>query len=793
MVPTTSDSNTPAHAAARDERAGARSARWPDAPGRIVLSRPRRVRKRNHRAQRGRSRPAAQRREPALCVGGTTGPLTLALWCEAANVGDGRHARKEDRAMSQHTNRLARETSPYLRQHAHNPVDWYPWGPEAFARAQKEDKPILLSIGYSACHWCHVMERESFADEDTARLMNELFVNIKVDREERPDIDHIYMTAVQLLTGRGGWPLTVFLCPDGRPFLGGTYFPPVDRHGLPAFRRVLLAVARAYREKRDDIATTAAQLVEALQRVETPETADIPCDRALLDEAAARLASLYDPTYGGLAPAPKFPNTAVFEYFLQYAMLSGDPRYREMVEHTLVRMARGGIFDQIGGGFHRYSVDERWLVPHFEKMLYDNALLARLYLLAYQATHRAEFARVARDTLAYLLRELRSPEGGFYSSQDADSEGEEGKYYVWTRQEVLDVLGPELGELACRYWDMTDVGNFEHHTNVLHVTLEPAGLARLTGRTEDEVTAALEQARQRLFAARQQRVPPARDDKILTAWNALAVSAFALASEVLEDPVYADTVRQTLDFVETHLWLADGLRSTFAAGVAKYPAHLDDMAFLLTAYLDAFEALQDARHLERAERLAEELLHHFWDRERPGFFFTSDHHDPLIVRSKPAFDGAIPSGNSAACRALQRLARLTGKVYGEHAAAMLATYATTVRAQPSGFANMLCAAAFAVAPPCEIVVVEAERGAGASLARTVRQHYVPHRVLIVASPGDGNEHLPLVAGKNLPPTAAAAAYVCRGFTCLPPVTDAESLAALLPRLGNVGLPTNANA
>ncbi|GBD24890.1 hypothetical protein HRbin30_00204 [bacterium HR30] len=686
--------------------------------------------------------------------------------------------------MAKRTNRLGSETSPYLRQHAHNPVDWYPWGPEAFERAQREDKPILLSIGYSACHWCHVMERESFEDEDTARLMNELFVNIKVDREERPDVDHIYMTAVQLLTGRGGWPLTVFLCPDGRPFYGGTYFPPVDRHGLPAFRRVLLAVAQTYRERRDEVLKTAGQLVEALKRVETPEEGAAAWGGELLEHAAQRLGSAYDPEYGGLHPAPKFPNSSVFEFFLQYFFLSGEQRYGDMVVHTLRSMAQGGIFDQLGGGFHRYSVDERWLVPHFEKMLYDNALLARLYLHAFQAFGEPLFARVARQTLDYLLREMRSPEGGFYSSQDADSEGEEGKFYVLTRQEVMDLLVDDVGALAFRYLDVSEEGNFEHGRNVLHVTLEVEQLAKLFGRPATEVAQALDQARQQLFVARQRRVPPARDDKILTAWNGMAASAFALAAEVLGEERYATVARETLQFIEQRLWLANGLHSTYAEGIAKYPAHLDDVAFLLEGYLDAFEALQEMAYLDRADTLATELLEHFWDPERPGFYFTSDRHEPLIVRSKPAFDGAIPSGNSVACNALLRLAHLTGKaVYEQRAKALLDAYAATMQAQPSGFANLLCAASFYLAGPCEVVVVESSRGAGTHLAQTVRRHYLPHRVLLVAWPEDGKANLPLVQGKTCSGSLPAVAFVCMGFTCSPPVADTAALEALLPKPG----------
>ena len=684
--------------------------------------------------------------------------------------------------MERKPNRLVKETSPYLRQHAFNPVDWYPWCEEAFARARAENKPILLSIGYSACHWCHVMERESFEDEETARLMNELFVNIKVDREERPDIDHVYMSAVQLLTGRGGWPLTVFLRPDGTPFYGGTYFPPTDRHGLPAFRRVLLAVAQAYRERPEEIAKTATQILEALEKIESaPAGAPAQLEPSLVQTAADKLARLYDPEHGGLRGAPKFPNASIFELFLVHGATTRNAEFLGMVHHTLQQMARGGMYDQLGGGFHRYSVDERWLVPHFEKMLYDNALLVPLYLRASQCTTERSFQQVARETLAYLLREMQSPEGGFYSSQDADSEGEEGRFFVWKREEILAVLGPELGELACRYFGVTEVGNFEGRRNVLHQSLTLEQLARLTGVPLQQVAEQIAEARRLLFAAREQRAKPARDDKVLAAWNGMAISAFACAAEVLGERQYEEVARRVSEFLFSHMWRQGRLVSVYAAGQAKGLGHLEDYAFVATGLLDLFELTQEIGFLHRATELADILLEHFWDKNAAGFFFTSDEHEALVHRAKPFFDGAIPSGNSVACRALLRLYHFTGEPgYQRHAVAMLEAYSAAMRDQPSGFANLLCAAAWFIAEPTEIVIWGRDPAAEA-FVRAVRQRYVPHRVVLVCRPGDGKEALPLVQGKERT-SGGSCAFLCQRMTCSPPLFSVEEFQSALAQL-----------
>jgi uncharacterized protein YyaL (SSP411 family) len=676
-----------------------------------------------------------------------------------------------------HTNRLIHETSPYLRQHAHNPVDWYPWGEEALARARQENKPIMLSVGYSACHWCHVMEHESFEDEATARLMNEHFVNIKVDREERPDIDHIYMNAVQMLTGRGGWPMTMFLTPEGKPFYGGTYFPKEERYGMPSFQRVLLAVAQAYREKPEDVQKTVGQLMAGLQRIEALQPSDQPLDAGLVTAAASKLSGAYDEVHGGIGQAPKFPNEAALELFLRAYHDTRQQTYLDMVLHTLREMARGGIYDQLGGGFHRYSVDERWLVPHFEKMLYDNAQLVPLFLSAHQLTGDRFFADVARDVLEYVAREMRGAGGGFFSTQDADSEGEEGKFFLWDVAEVRRILGDEVAEIVCRYWDISEAGNFEHR-NILHVTLEVEQLAKMFRRDVEETRQLQADARAKLFAVREQRIKPGLDDKMLTAWNALMISAYAKAAEVLGEPRYEQIAVAAVAFIEKTLQRGDRLLSTYKDGVAKLNGYLDDYAFFVAALLDVFELVQDRRYLDRAVALTDSLIAHFWDMGAGGFFFTSDDHEALIVRSKPAFDGSIPSGNSVAARNLLRLYHYTEKAgYLEHAETLLRLYAGPMREQPFGFANMLCAVDFYTQKPREIVVV-GPPAAGAALLQRIRTTYLPNRTLSVVDPSRGEALPSLLQGKGEldgKPTV----YVCHNMTCSAPVTEWAELEPLL--------------
>ncbi|MGE0826523.1 MAG: thioredoxin domain-containing protein [Candidatus Binatia bacterium] len=677
------------------------------------------------------------------------------------------------------TNRLIHETSPYLLQHAHNPVDWYPWGEEAFARAKQENKPILLSVGYSACHWCHVMEHESFESEKIAKLMNELFVNIKVDREERPDIDEIYMNAVQMLTGRGGWPMTVFLTPEGKPFYGGTYFPSEDRHGLPAFPRVLAGVAQAYYERPQDVAQSTSQILANLEKLTQREETIRSLQVETLERAAASLVQHVDQTYGGLGGAPKFPNSMVFAFFLRAYKGTNNEQYLRVTTHTLRKMAAGGIYDHLGGGFHRYSVDERWLVPHFEKMLYDNALLAGLYLEAYQVTHEEFFRQMVEDILAYVEREMLHPNGGFYSTQDADSEGKEGTFFIWSQEEVLLLLGEEKGAIFCRYYDVTDVGNFEHY-NILHPTLTVEQLAKLFDRSSDDVSQVLRDAKARLFAIREQRVKPGRDEKILTSWNGLMVSAFTEAYKVVGNPRYLEIARKTASFILNNLYKNERLLRSYRDGQAKVNAYLDDYAYFVAALLDLYEATFERLYLDRAKDLTEVLLTRFWDSNEGGFFFTSDEHEVLISRSKSAFDGAVPSGNSVATLNLLRLGFLTDtRKYIEKAEKILRLFYDPMEQNPFGFSHMLSALDFYLRNPTEIVVLGDREGAETQQWLShIHRFFLPNKTIRCVNPHEGEAMPSFLAGREHQ-GGKLTAYVCQNFTCSLPVTTWEGLETLL--------------
>jgi uncharacterized protein len=647
-------------------------------------------------------------------------------------------------------NRLAQETSPYLLQHKDNPVDWHPWGEEALSRARDQNKPILVSIGYSACHWCHVMERESFEDPEVAAVMNEHFVPVKVDREERPDVDAIYMDAVQAMTGHGGWPLNAFLTPDGVPFYAGTYFPPQPRQGMPSWRMVLEGVARAWEEQRDQIVDGSDRIVGHLQasaRIEAPEG---EIDPALLDAAVAGLRRGYDAEHGGWGGAPKFPAASSVEFLLR----RGE---RQMALHTLRRMAGGGMYDQVGGGFARYSVDAQWVVPHFEKMLYDNALLARAYLHGFQVSGEPFFERVARETLDWALRELRQEEGGFASALDADSEGVEGKFYVWTVDEVRAALEPELADVAIEHFGMSAAGNFEGANIAVRATPDPEQL--------DEIKAGL-------LAARERRVRPGLDDKRLTAWNALMISALADAGAALCEPRYREAAVAAAEFVLRDLRDADGrLLRTYNQGRAHLDAYLEDHAFLLEALLTLYEATFDARWFAEARALADQILDRFADRERGGFFSTADDHEPLIARRKDLEDHPIPSGGSAAAFGLLRLARLTGEAGYEDAAVGHVRLLHTLAAQhPGAFGHLLAAIDFLLGDVREVALVGDGRE---PLEAVVREAFRPHIVL-----AGGDAGVPLLEGRE-PVGGRAAAYVCERFACQRPVTEPDELRALL--------------
>jgi uncharacterized protein len=674
-------------------------------------------------------------------------------------------------------NRLIQEQSPYLRQHAYNPVDWYPWSEEALSRARNENKPILLSVGYSACHWCHVMERESFENEQIARLMNENFVSIKVDREERPDLDQIYMDAVQLLTGRGGWPLTVFLTPEGKPFYGGTYFPPEDRQGMAGFPRVLAAIVNAFRNQPADVQQNVDRLIKGIEGLAEfkPETGEVPPD--LAEVGARALAQHYDRVNGGIGNAPKFPNSFVFSLFLRMFQATGDREFAEMVRETLARMAKGGIYDQLGGGFHRYSVDDHWLVPHFEKMLYDNALLARLYLDAGRALNEPEFLTVAREILDYVLREMTSPEGGFYSTQDADSEGEEGKFFLWTPAETREVLGEELSRLADRYFDVSPEGNFEHR-NILHRTIGVDDAARLFEKTPEDMRHLLAEIRKRLFQARERRIKPARDDKILAAWNGMMIGALAEGFRALGDERYLKAARHAVDFVMTRLWDCRSLRRSFKDGVARFNAYLEDYAILANAMVDTYEASLDRGYLDSARVMADVILERFLDDGNGGFFFTSTDHERLVTRSKAVFDGSTPSGNSAAVMALLRLYAYSGEErYEAEARRTLDLLRNFIQRQPFAFSHMLEAVDLYQRSPVEIVIV-GDRGAPEveQWIKRLGERYLPNRAIFLADPrGRDAGFVPEQVRGKTQLEGKPTAYVCRGHTCTAPMTSFDAL------------------
>jgi uncharacterized protein len=658
-------------------------------------------------------------------------------------------------------NALAHETSPYLLQHKDNPVDWRPWGPEALAEARERDVPLIVSIGYSACHWCHVMERESFEDPDVAALMNERFVCVKVDREERPDVDAIYMDAVQAMTGHGGWPLNAFVTPEQVPFYAGTYFPPVARHGMPSWRQVLEAVAEAWDQRRDAIRAQDERIVAHLgmsARIEPDPGAPEP---GLLDSAVAAIAATEDRVHGGFGAAPKFPQASAVELLLA----RGD---REVALRALRAMARGGIYDQLGGGFARYAVDAAWVVPHFEKMLYDNALLARAYLHGWQVSGEPGLRRVCCETLDWALREMRGPEGGFASALDADSEGVEGKYYVWTVDELRAALEDDaLVDVALRWYGASEAGNFEHGANVL---VHAAPL-------DAEPPAELPEIRRRLLAARERRVRPGLDDKRLTAWNALMLAALAEAGAVLERDDYVDAAVACADFVLRELRDGRGrLLRTWKDGRAHLNAYLEDHAFLLDALLTLYEATFDARWFAAARELADTTIAHFADPERGGFFSTADDHEQLLARRKDLEDSPIPSGNSAIALALLRLARLTGEdSYEGHARGVIALLHPIAARHPLAFAHLLRAIDFALAGDVrEVAIVGPDP---APLTRVVRAALRPHVVLAGASDTAGDA-VPLLEGRA-PVDGATAAYVCERFACQAPVTEPGALAALL--------------
>ncbi len=673
-------------------------------------------------------------------------------------------------------NKLAQETSPYLLQHANNPVQWYPWGEEALEKAKKENKPIFLSVGYSACHWCHVMAHESFEDEDIAGVMNEHFMNIKVDREERPDIDDIYQKVCQLVTGTGGWPLSVFLTPDQRPFYVGTYFPRLDSYGRPGFGSVLRQLAQAWKEKPDDVKAAAENFVNTLHKTESIKT-ESKLEKPILDEAAMNLLTLCDNANGGFGQAPKFPNASNLSFMLRYSKMSGISKFQEFVFKTLTKMASGGIYDQIGGGFHRYSTDARWLVPHFEKMLYDNALIPPIYVEAYQLTRDPKYLEVVDKTLRYVLREMTSPDGGFYSAQDADSEGEEGKFYVWKKNEIEQILGSD-SEVFCLYYDVVYGGNFEGHT-ILYNTLHASTVAFQCGKTEDEVKEIIERSKKKLYEVRSKRIPPGRDDKVLTSWNAIMISAFVKGYKVSGTEEFLQAAENCIRFIETKLTKDGELLHTFKDGQAKLRAYLDDYAYLTNALLDYFEVKPSKKTLDKITSYANYLMVHFWDESEKNFFFTADNHEKLIIRTKNIYDLSLPSGNSVAANALLRLYHLTqNEKYLNASVKVMESLAIMAAENPFGFGQLLNAIYLYLQKPTEITIINSKNQ---EIKDYLSKKYIPESIIVAIQDKqslDDLKQLPFFAGKEFDADNTLV-YVCKNFACSLPLKTIPEIEKLV--------------
>ena len=694
---------------------------------------------------------------------------------------DGQADQKKEKNMPKHSNRLSQETSPYLQQHAHNPVDWYPWGEEAFAKARAENKPILLSIGYAACHWCHVMEKESFENEEIAALMNSLFVNIKVDREERPDVDQLYMRYVQLLTGSGGWPMTVFLTPQLKPFYGGTYFPPENRYGRPGFRRLLQLISDYYHNQKDDLNKNLKKIEMAITASFSEINGQKLPDRNTFNQACKRLAEMYEPEYGGLGNAPKFPAVQAFNLFLRKYANDGEQRYLDMVTHTLKSMGKGGVYDQLGSGFARYSTDNSWLVPHFEKMLYDNAQLVQLYLDTYLITKDEFYLQIVKEILAFVMREMTDPEGGFYSSFDADSEGEEGKFYIWDKKEIIQILGEENGEIFCAYYGVTEQGNFEGK-NILNVVTDIPTLAVRFKTDEEVVQGSIADSKEKLFQIRKNRIPPALDDKILLSWNALMHSAFAKAYQVLGDKAYETVIRHNIAFIQKKMVRDNTLFHTYKDGIAKQNAFLDDYAYLIQALLDAYEALYEPSWLRWADELTRQANGIFWDENNGGYYYTSAD-EQLLHRIKDENDQSIPSATGVMLMNMLRLYSVNeNSDYITRTEALFKKYEPVFVKNPYGYASYLNALDFYLNKPKEILLVQGKRTAVQPMLKAIFTEFIPNKVVLVINLEGGNEAIQssVFQDRNTV-NDMTTAYVCHNFICSMPVTNAATLRQLIKK------------
>ena len=693
-----------------------------------------------------------------------------------------------------YTNKLINESSPYLLQHAHNPVDWYPWSKEAFEIAKSQDKPIFLSIGYSSCHWCHVMERESFSNEELAKVLNENFVSIKVDREQRPDVDNVYMNAVQMMTGSGGWPLSVFLTPQGRPFYGGTYFPAEDAYGRPGFKKMLLAISEAWKNRRTELLESAGKISEALKdlgkqpgkKILSPDT---------LQEAQSYLKRIFDSTYGGFGSAPKFPQPSNLSMLLSYWYRTADEESLEMVEATLDAMAKGGIYDHIGGGFHRYSTDERWLVPHFEKMLYDQALLSKSYIQAYQVTGKETYARVAKEIFDYVLRDMTDAKGGFYSAEDADSEGGEGRFYVWEPQEIKDVLGKDEAEVFNEYYGVTGRGNFEAGKSILNISKSPHDLAKQFKRDRKAIENILMKGRSKLLKHRAKRPRPYRDDKVIVAWNGLMISSLAYGGAALGEARYIDAAQNCAEFVLGTLQRDGRLMRYYRNGETVGLGFLDDYAFMIMGLLDLYEATFDVRWLIESKKLAEQMIELFGDEKGGGFYLVGNDAERLIVRNKPSYDGAVPSGNSVAAFVLLKLGRLTmERRFAHWGQRTLEAFSSQLAQSPTSLSAMLIALELWLGPGQEIVIAgDAEQADTKKMFRLVHNSFLPKAVVLFhASADDGKaiEKIVPFSKEQVAVDDKATAYVCENYVCKRPVNSVSELKSLLSGLAKKHRPDN---
>ncbi len=688
-------------------------------------------------------------------------------------------------------NRLVFEKSPYLLQHAANPVDWHPWGEDTFQKAKELDKPIFLSIGYSTCHWCHVMEHESFEDPHVAALLNETFLPIKVDREERPDIDRIYMSVCQAMTGSGGWPLTIFLTPDKQPFFAGTYFPKETRFQRTGMMDLIPSVGELWKNKRSELLESADQIMSYLEQSSSQEAGE-SLDESIFEKAYLQLKDRFDPIHGGFGSIPKFPSAHNLTYLLRYWHRSGENHALEMVETTLQKMRLGGIFDQLGFGFHRYSTDSSWLLPHFEKMLYDQAMLVMAYVEAFQATGKESYAQTARDVLSYVNRDMTSPEGGFYSAEDADSEGEEGLFYLWTPEEFRDSLGDEGSNLFVQLFNLEESGNFYDEAtrrktgrNILNLKQPIAESANVIKISEEELINLWDKTRKVLFDIREQRIHPLKDDKILTDWNGLMIAAYAKAASALEAPHYALIAQKAADFIWEKMRSKDGkLLKRFRDGDAGLPAHLDDYAFLVWGMLELYDAVLDPKYLQRAVDLNTIMLQEFWDNQKGGLFFTADGQTDLIIRDKEIYDGAVPSGNSVAAFNLLRIGRMTANPDFEDKARDIGrAFSGQVSQAPMGYAGLLSALLFAFGPTYEVVIAgDPDADDTKAMLKALKREYFPNQVTLFRPAEDTGSsilHLAEFIENQVPIDGKATAYICQDYTCSAPTTDIKEMLNLL--------------